>query len=878
MTTLHGTILGLFEKRGNAKAYSLQREAGGYRIVCAADYLDTTLRFSAYLKSRGVGTGNRVMLLSENGPEWTMAALAIMNLGAVVVPVASIASLLEIQNTVHDACPAFSLVSSRLPIARSVEVFLNEKRLPYLSWDLQADKPLAIWTAGQVPLELGESIDSDAPAVLIYTSGTTGQPKAVPVSHENILSNAKAVLDVIDAKASDRLVSVLPLSHLFEFTGGFVVPALIGSPVTYVKSLKAEDLLLALRDSKATILIGVPLLFEVIARNLKARIEDLPSPLPKIFAWFSQIVQIHPGLGPILFAPIHKALGGNIRYFMAGGSKLQPSVFEFYRSIGITLLQGYGLTETSPVLTVTNLITAGPDHVGRALPGIEVGIFDENGNSVFSGEEGEIWARGPSVFKGYLNPEHSRDVFHGDWFRTGDLGRLDEKGLLRITGRKKDLIVTGAGKNVYPEEIESAVSATGLFLETCALALQDTSGHEKIGLVLVPDRTRFPGKSFEEVRLEAARVASDSCRSLAEYKWPQRIEILFEELPKTATRKIKKHEVRKVLFAKDAAGPSEKTTGGGLDLANELESAISYGISSIRGISVDSIRLGDSLVKDLGIDSLTFVELLSHVEKKFGTRIEGLEFAQIQTVKDLAAALEIASGPSKKKSFFDRVYFADFSPWENCRFFWRLPRRMANVLLRANLRIRHRMEVEGLENLRGSGPFVFTPNHSSHFDLLSISASIPGPILHSTFAVAAKDYFFNRSWKAFLTRLIVNAVPFDRRGRVNESMKKCREALDMGGSLVIFPEGTRSPNGILGEFKPGVSHLLAGHPTALAVPVYIDGAYSIMPKGSRFPGPGKLRIRYGKPISFRDAESDGESLRRIADRLRSEVQSLSFPS
>jgi long-chain acyl-CoA synthetase len=184
------------------------------------------------------------------------------------------------------------------------------------------------------------------------------------------------------------------------------------------------------------------------------------------------------------------------------------------------------------------------------------------------------------------------------------------------------------------------------------------------------------------------------------------------------------------------------------------------------------------------------------------------------------------------------------------------------------------MQVEGLENLREGGPFVFTPNHSSHFDLLSIAGSLPGSMLHSTFAVAAKDYFFNRGWKALGARVFVNAIPFDRRLRISEGLQLCSDVLAMGGSLVIFPEGTRSPDGRLQEFKPGVAHILAGHPHAKAVPVYIDGAHRIMPKGSKKPGPGALRIRFGKPISFKASLSDAENFRRIAKRLHDEVEAL----
>lgn len=872
--TLHETILNLSFERGKRKAYALQKEGGGYRELFWEEYGDMVLRLSTFLKREGLGSGDRLLLYSENAPEWTAIALAAMNIGATVVPVAAIGSFLEIKNTIVDAQPKISILSTRVAASRQVQEFLQSEGKSFFLWDLQQNQPVENWLAGLSKDEI-RSQPVDALALLIYTSGTTGSPKAVPISHGNILFDAQAVLQVVKVQSGERLVGVLPLSHLFEFTGGFVTPALVGATVTYVKSLKAEDLVLALRDTKATILIGVPLLFEIIGRNLKAKLEEAPQPLKYFFESGISISSKNPRWGKVFFYPIHRALGGHLKFFMAGGSRLQPQTFEFFRSIGIPILQGYGLTETSPVLTVTTLETAAPDHVGRPIPGVDVRIFDDNGIERPIGQEGEIWAKGPNVFRGYLNPEHSKGIFFQDWFRTGDLGTKDAQGLIRITGRKKDIIVTAAGKNVYPEEIESEVLASGKFLEACVLGLQDSSGHEKVGLVVVPDRTKFPGLGFPEIQKQSIDLAQTLCRGLAEYKWPQKIEVLFDELPKTSTRKIKKHEVKKILKERQSTDTSEKK-GQGLDLSKPLESTIATTLQEITQIDSKTIRLQDSLSKDLGLDSLTFVELVSSVEKKFQVKIEGIDFASIQTIQDLVSALEFASKPARPKRFWEKVFFTEFSPFENTRLSWKLARGLVNAILRWKIQVRYDLEVYGLENLSRDAAFVFTPNHSSHFDLLSLAASLPKNKIHSTFAVAAKDYFFNKTWKALAARIFVNAIPFDRKGRVNESMEKCRQALLQGGNLIIFPEGTRSPNGQLQDFKPGVAQLLAGQKNVCAVPVFIDGAYQIMPKGSKFPGKGKLRIRYGKPLSFSDFSSDTDSYRKIAEILRTEVQNLKF--
>jgi long-chain acyl-CoA synthetase len=871
--TLHETILNLSFERGKRKAYALQKESGGYREVTWDEYRENCLKLSGFLKKLGVTQGDRVLIYSENAPEWTMLVLATTNLGATAVPVAAIGSFLEVKNTIADAKPKVSFVSSRVQASRQIQEYLSSEKMEYFIWDLQLEKPLDTWIKNSNALPIQEGSEKDI-ALLIYTSGTTGNPKAVPISHGNLLSNAEAVLQVIQVARDERLVGVLPLSHVLEFTGGFLTPALVGATTTYVKSLKAEDLLQALRDTKATVLVGVPLLFEIIGRNLKTKLEDAPWPLNSIFHKAFSITEKHPSLAKTLFFPVHKALGGNLKFFMTGGSRLQPQTFEFFRSIGIPILQGYGLTETSPVITVTNLQTAGPDHVGLPLPGVSVGIFNDEGEPLPLGTEGEICAKGPNVFRGYLKEEHSKGVFFGDWFRTGDLGVIDEKGYLRITGRKKDIIVTAAGKNVYPEEIESEILATMNFLEVCVLGLQDASGHEKIGLVLVPDRTKFPNLNFTEIHKESVKIAQKVCQSLADYKRPQKIEVVFQELPKTSTRKIKKHEVKKMILEKVESTSVKDSQENGLDQNKPLEATIASCIQEITQVDPSTIRLQDSLTKDLGLDSLTFVELIGSVEKKFQVKIDGVDFSSIQTIQDLVTALEFAAKPAKKKRFWNKVYFTDFSPFDNARLSWRISRGLVNLILRTIIRSRHNLQASGVEQLQSGVSYVFTPNHSSHFDLLSIASSLPKNKIHNTFAVAAKDYFFDSSLKSLAARILVNAIPFDRKGRVNESMEKCREALKLGGSLVIFPEGTRSPDGKMKEFKPGVAQLLAGQKNVFAVPVFIDGAHQIMPKGSKFPKGGSLKVRYGKAISFSEFSSDANSLRKIAEILRDEVQQL----
>ncbi len=872
MVNIAATLLKATAERGDKTAFRLQR-ANDYRALSGRVFTDTALRISRYLADRDVGTGDRVMIAAENSPEWIMAALAVLNRGATIVPVASGATINEIETVLEKAKPKFVLFSETIP----AEAALKDIAKNFLSWRSEADQPFDTEVMRLSADSINEAVPEDTAAVLIYTSGTTGNPKAVPLTHKNILTNAADIKIAVRASKRDRLVSVLPLSHMLEFTGGFVSPILFGATITYARSLKGEDIVRALKDTRATIMIGVPLLYEIMMRGLRAKLDQLPPIARKILFASMYVVEEIPVLGRLLFLPVHLALGMRIRFFISGGSRLHPDVYRFFRGVGIPMVQGYGLTETSPVLCATDYRDNDPEFVGRPLNSVELGVFNDRGEKVLVGVEGEIWARGPSVFSGYLEAAQNKDAFQDGWFKTGDLGILDYRNMLRITGRKKDIIVTAAGKNVYPEEIESLVLSSGKFLEVAVFGMKDGDS-ERVVMAVVPDRAKFPQLPEAEFRREVESVVQGICKVLSDYKWPQRIEVFTEELPKTVTRKIKKHEVRKLVEKRDRAKPEETAalSGAALDQTDALEECIAGAIANIRNIRPEGIKSTDILNRDLGIDSLTFVEIIGAVEKRFSTTIEGVEFAAIATVGDLIGALRPALEKSGKIAKKKKVRFVEFEPIQNLDPLWAWPRRFFNVFLRAGLKIHYRMAAEGIEHVREGGPFVFTPNHTSHFDTLAVMAAIPGRDVHYTFAVAAKDYFFNKTWKAAAARLLINALPFDRKARIEESMERCENVLERGGSLVIFPEGTRSPTGQIQDFKPGVGRLLAGREKVKAVPVYIAGAHDILPKGTKVPrGLGvQLKIYFGEPISFEGVGATPDAYRQIALKLQSEVERL----
>src|SRR3990172_4967958 len=305
---------------------------------------------------------------------------------------------------------------------------------------------------------LPQRVQAQSVASLIFTSGTTGRPKGVMLSHRNLTSMVSMLSAVFDMSTRDGVLSVLPLHHTFEFSTGFLTPLSRGAQITYLPELTSEALARAIKNGHVTGMVGVPALWELLHRRIKNRLYERSDWIGKTAesliqanAWLRDKTSLN--LGAVLFYPIHEGLGGRIRYFISGGSALSETIQKDFQGLGFTILEGYGLTEASPVLTVTrpeNRMITGT--VGRPLPGVEVRIADPDASGV-----GEVIARGPNVMLGYYDDEEAtRNTLAERWLYTGDLGKLDDEGNLYLVGRSKEIIVDTNGKNVYPDELEEA--------------------------------------------------------------------------------------------------------------------------------------------------------------------------------------------------------------------------------------------------------------------------------------------------------------------------------------------------------------------------------------------------------------------------------------
>ncbi len=517
--TLRELLEGAVQKHGGRVALRF-KVGDAWQTRSYADLLVRVQRVAVFLGSLGLQAGDRVAILLPNCPAWPEIYFGITGLGLTAVPLDAKLRAQEIEFILRDS-------GARVLFCTEAATELRpdlRARLPDLSQIVSvgsSDAPLAAAGASDVWDRCRPRPDDLAS--LIYTSGTTGQAKGTMLTHANFTSNVEALCRMIEIFPEDNFLLVLPLHHAFAFTGNLLIPVASGSAISFVESIKSfgDDL----RATQPTALIGVPLLFEKMHRRVQENLQA--NPLGRLLlkrGWLGLIKQ-----------RIRERFGGRLRIMITGGAPCDAELLRAFARLGLPLLEGYGLTETAPVLTLNPQARPKPGSVGVALPNVELRLFDVNAEGI-----GEIAARGPNIMRGYYNqPEATAAVFRDGWFLTGDLGRVDADGYVTITGRKKCLIVNREGKNINPEEVEAQVLKSPLIKEALALGYREVGERvgEHVGLIVVPaDEVLAAPDAERKIRADLKRVL----HAIADYKHPRRIVIRREEFEKTSTAKIKR--------------------------------------------------------------------------------------------------------------------------------------------------------------------------------------------------------------------------------------------------------------------------------------------------------------------------------------------------
>jgi len=873
------------------------------------DVRELTLRAAGFLAKNGIAAGDRVILFSNNMPEWGMTYFGILKAGATVIPIDPASSVEEIINFAKAGEASAIVVSPKLAaenpelrekLAEAFELAgvttpSAAKKTSGGHPSLDKEGSVEVWTFDEVfemPDEVEESkrlallppkVLGNAVASLIFTSGTTGKPKAVMLSHKNFTNMISMLSSVLDMDITDGVLSVLPMHHTFEFSAGFLTPFANGTQITYLNELTAEDLSKTIENGHVTGMVGVPALWEMLHRRIKTRlrergdwIADLADNVIEFNAWIRDNTPFN--LGPIVFFPIHQGMGGKMRYLISGGSALSEKVQKDLHGLGFTVLEGYGLTESSPVLTVArpgNKLLRG--SVGKPLPGVEVRIDNPDDNGV-----GEVLARGQNVMLGYYNNEEATDaVLQDRWLRTGDLGRIDDDGNLFIVGRSKDVIIDSNGKNIYPDEIEDIYGKSGFIKELSVVGLPDDDGGEKIASLAVPDYEHDIALPRAEVNKRIEEHFREISAGLPFFKRIKVVHITPFELPRTATRKVKRPEVVEMLQALEERD-KRKTKAAVESKGDDNLLWIRKIVATVSNRPLSDIAADDKLA-DLGFDSLMFVELQAAVEDAGGRVISPDTLNEVQTVRELLTALnrldktkKLADEPrTEEKKEEDEIFIPS------------LVRRIGNAAVDfAQERLYTNVldtTIEGEGNVPQHVNFIVAPNHASHIDTGLVKKALGKDVAEQTVAVAAADYWFDTRYKRAYMNNFTTLVPIERTGSLRQSLRHVTQILHEGYNALIFPEGTRSTTGEIAEFKPVIGYLALNQKIGI-LPIYIWGTYEAYPKGMTIPAKksigAKVGAKIGRFLSYEELRDmtagvpNTEAYRLISARVQHEVENM----
>ena len=810
--------------------------------------------FAARLYTASVKKGDTVVFFSENRPEWIVAFWGCLLRGVVVVPID------------YRSSPDFLARVSRIV---SAKVILVGQDTPPLS-----DLPGPVWALPELDWREGQGgppplpevpIARDDVAEIIFTSGATADPKGVLITHRNILANIVPIeREVLKYRKWGtpffplRFLNLLPLSHMFGQAMATFIPPMLPGVVIFMRGYQPAVIVSLIRSRRVSVLVSVPKILDVLREHV---LRTCPSVGADIGS-HAEAPTAQPGASRAeapkarrrehfvwrwwRYRRVHRMFGMKFWACVVGAAPLETELEAFWGQLGFAVIQGYGLTETAPIVSLNHPFGTKRGSVGKAMAGVDVRIAPD----------GEILVRGENVTKGYFNAAaETARAFEDGWFHTGDIGELGPDGQLFIRGRKKEMIVTPEGLNVFPEDVERVLNGLPGVRDSAVVGVSvGTDAAERVHAVLILG----PQTDAETVTRAANAQLGDHQRIRRALVWPE------PTLPRTeGTQKLKRAAIRDWV----KSGDTPRLAGTSADPLAAL-------IAKYAGR--ENLSPGTTL-EELGLSSLERVELMVALEDEFQTPIDERAFAEARDLSQLRTLVEQSATVERAPA--DPV---DFPSWNRS---W-----PARIIRRTSLptwilpvaRIFAKITVTGREHLdRIDAPVIFAANHQSHMDTPVIMAALPPRLRYRLATAMAKEFFKahffpadfgRRAWLTnsinyYLASLFFNAFPLPQReAGARQTLRYIGEVLEDGFSVLIFPEGRRSEHGEIDRFRPGIG-MIGARLGAAVVPVRIEGLDKVLHHSWKMAKPGAVRVAFGAPLRL--VGEDYESLaRQVEEAVR----------
>ena len=839
---LSGLLSYIIKNIKSKKNYFYYR--GKYRTFSWSfgEVYDYARRLARLLKELKIVSGDRVIIKGQNRPEWVVAFLGCLMAGAVAVP-------LDVNSGYDFYWKVKKKVSAKL------EIYSGSKEKSSGLKSISMEEIKEILSSIQ-PLE-NENMTAgdDDLAQIIFTSGTTSEPKGVMITHRNIEANLKSVQPVMDRWRSFfrlmwnlKILSVVPLSHMYGQFIGIFVPIMIGSSVVFTSRINPKDIIRAVKEEKVWMLGTLPkileLLKEYIVKNFNLEGKDFERK-------YKRFKKIKWPVRLLAFFNIHLKMGWRLVAIVVGGAAFDKGMDEFWRCIAYTIFQGYGLTETAPLITLADPALTGAGSIGRVLDGQKVRLV-----------EGEVYVRGDNVTPGYYKDSRStNEVLSNGWFKTGDLAEMDKDGNLYFKGRKDEVIVRADGINIYPEDIESVLKAFRPVKDCMVLGLRFGSNLELHAVLILKEKYRGSLKN----------IIRDANKKLNVYQHINSYSIWEgDDFPRTATKKVKRNEVLKAILE---AGIKGRTAG-----PKKKSQEVFKIISRFHRIKQHDFKKEAELEKDLGLDSLGLVQLVGDIESRYDIEIDDSLITGSTTVEEIESMIRTPERTS------GRIPFYSFPFWAPVR----LIRTIFQFILYPFMLIIYRLRVKGRENLsKLDEPVVFASNHTSLMDTFVILYSLPLRLRRKVTTIMSIEYHFNHFfyrtgplWRRImeamgfylLVNLFIITCPLSRTHGFKQIMENIGKIISRGWSVLIYPEGMMTTDGSIKEFESGVG-VIASDMEVPVVPVRINGLFNILRNGilpwGHMPRWPLITVSFGKPLKFKN-----KSYKKVTKLIEKRVKSL----